>query len=295
MRRSFQHSLNELAFDPVIRQLAANNAWEQIKLLAQQTAISDPFGETAFIAKALARVSDGGNCNPLPFIEHQLWCAWREASWQCGKLQADDVSLEVLNGHWLAETRGYPTLLLTPMTLALSDAVVVIQRLISDRRVMIYGEGIDAIENGNTVPQDWIAGEGLAAVQRIRHTLDAKGVFCTYPDFVYEGHAARQIRLFGQPRPLSSGFISLAARTDTMLLPLVLLRQGDRLVAHFEEPTRVVLDEAASSSPLRLKAMEEIASVIGSHLENLIRLAQHQWLLLPTLTFESPQMAARNG
>jgi hypothetical protein len=41
--------------------------------------------------------------------------------------------------------------------------------------------------------------------------------------------------------------------------------------------------------------MEEIAPVIGSHLEKLIRLAQHQWLLLPTLTFESPQMAARNG
>jgi hypothetical protein len=295
MRRSFQHSLNELAFDPVVRRLAAGSSWGQIQTLAHEIAASDPFGEARFIARALAHVSDGRNCDPLPFIEHQLWCAWREARWQCKTLRSGEVRLEVVNGHWLAETQGHPTLFLTPMTLALSDAVLAIQRLVGGRPVILYGEGIDAIESGNPVPRDWIAGEGRSAVRRIRRTLDTKGVFCTYPDFVYEGHAACQTRLFNLPRPMSSGFVSIAAQTDTMLLPCVLLRQGDALVAHFEEPTHVVFEDAELSKSSRLAAMEEIAPAIAGHLESLIRLAPHQWLLLPTLTFDSPQMAAARG
>jgi hypothetical protein len=72
-----------------------------------------------------------------------------------------------------------------------------------------------------------------------------------------------------------------------MLLPLICLRAGDELVVHCEEP---LLVEAAPER--RHAARAAVAGAVGELLEGLIAIAPEQWRLLPSLTFEAPQMAA---
>lgn len=124
--------------------------------------------------------------------------------------------------------------------------------------------------------------------------LDGGGILCTYPDFVYETRAAETIRLFGWDRPVSSGFISLASRNGTMLRPLVCRHKDDAVLVHIDEPVRVE-NQGLSGPPDRTRARTAIGQAVGELLEGLIRRAPEQWLLLPTLTFESPEMASASS
>ncbi|RCX31152.1 hypothetical protein [Thioalbus denitrificans] len=289
-QRSLHDTLNEIAFDPLLRTLAADLPFERLGALAGYLAGADPYGEADFVRRALSRVGATDGAGVERFFEHQLWCAWREARWQSGAMAAEPGRFRVAGREWLDETAGAPTIIVAPMTVTLSDAVMCIRRLLRERPFTIYGEGIEAIDGGG-LPEDRIAGGGLKAVRAIRATLGRNGVLCTYPDFVYRGHPAQPASLFGAPRPISSGFLSLGAASGTMLLPCVLLREREGIVARLEEPIRIELDGRGPEA--RRAALPEIAQVVAELLESLIRRAPEQWLLLPTLTFESPQMAAR--
>lgn len=169
------------------------------------------------------------------------------------------------------------------------DAIA--QLNVAGRPCVVFGEDLDAASNVPSDRLEIVSGMSGATVRRILEVLDEGGILCTYPDFVYERRAAETIRLFGMDRPVSSGFISLASRNGTMLLPLVCNREYDAVVVHIDEPVRVE-NQGPTEAPGRTRARAVIGQVVGELLEGLIRRAPEQWLLLPTLTFESPEMAS---
>lgn len=282
-----------LAFEPATSALFARSPWQTVSEVAQYLAETNPYNENSFLARALKQAFPNQHYSVQDYIEHQLWCAWREAQWQHHRLDFNCTRLNVINAHYYEETFGSPTLVVSPMTTTLSDALLLIRHLHQDRPVILYGEDIASIEHANAVNPDWIAGDGLQALRRIQKTLAANGILCTYPDFVYTGHASCLMPFFKGQRPLSSGFASLASKrhsdANTMLLPCVLLHQEpDQITVHFEEPTEVSY-QADCPKSYRQSAISEL---IGGMLEDLIQLAGPQWLLLPTLTYATPQMVA---
>jgi hypothetical protein len=298
MAYTFQQSVFNLAFDPIASAVFSQVKWDEIELMVQRIANTDPYREGKRLQAALNRAFPSSGYTTADFIQHQLWCSWREAQWQNGCLTAETVSFHIENKHFCDETNGYPVLLLTPMTVTLSDSVFLIQQLAAsyvERAVILYGEGIDAIRGHNPVHEKWIAGDGLQALKRIKKTLSQGGILCTYPDFVYAGHRSFLIpQFFGRQRPVASGFISLAckqhiAEKNTMLLPCMVKREENELVMVFEEPIEIDLLNAHAFSKEQQKAA--VAELIGETLEGLIQQVGYQWCLLPTLTYEAPQMA----
>ena len=189
----------------------------------------------------------------------------------------------------MAETEGHPTALLTPMTVAMSDAAAVFGHYLGSRPGIVYGEGIglgDLPANTTRLP---ISEEGRIGIKQIRDTLSKNGVFCTYPDFVYGGHATLPVHLFGTLRPISAGYVALLAAGGTVVLPAILLRDGESLALRCQEPFCVPLCQDPN---LRAVFRQQLAECCPSHLEELIRIDPPQWLLLNTLTFEAPQMGS---
>lgn len=291
--KSFQSALHALSFDPMLARIFATTPWTDARGLIDWVAGSDPYGEIRHIRRALQLAS--ASADARRFIEHQVWCAWRQAAWTSGLAEPLEISIE--GEEWLRETEGFPTLLVAPMTLATADAMSAIARVNrTDRPCIVFGEDMNISSNAladgglEVLSGESVSGMARATVRRILEVLDQGGVLCTYPDFVYEGRSAEFMPLFGIHRPVSSGFLSLAARNGAMLLPLVCLHRGEALVIHIEEPLQV-----RDERPHRLldgAARTRVAHAVGEMLEGLIRLAPEQWLLLPTLTFESPEMAA---
>jgi hypothetical protein len=161
------------------------------------------------------------------------------------------------------------------------------------RAVILYGEGVEA---GDVMfaSEEAIAGSGQRAARRIAEVLAAGGVLCTYPDFAYAGHNSTKVRLLGRAYPISSGFVSAAARPHTTLLPCLIRREPHALVCRFYQS--VLLDdenEAAAGDGLAARRWRYAATgaLVARILEGLIERAGAQWLLLPTLTHEAPQMA----
>jgi hypothetical protein len=154
-----------------------------------------------------------------------------------------------------------------------------------DRRCIVFGEFFTA---GPGAPDDFeiVSDMSLLTVRRILTVLDEGGVLCTYPDFVYAERAATGMPLFGMRRPVSAGFLSLAARDGTMLVPVVCLREADSIHVLIEEPV-----EVCAKGVERELARAVVAEAVGVLLDRLICLAPEQWLLLPTLTFDAPQVA----
>lgn len=280
---TFQRALNALSFDPLIARVFASLPESSIAKLSDWYAANDPYQESAATARALDVV--GADRSVVSHVRHQLWCAWREAGWKSAS--AAPLTLRVIGQEWLRETENHPTLLVCPMTLGLSDSLHAIASLSRGRRCAVFGESVEDTEATHGL--EIITGETPAAARRIRAILDANGVLCTYVDFVYSGHVAETIRLFGAPRPVSSGFLSLAARNNTMLLPILCVREGEGIVVHISEPSLIRIESREPS--LRDAARDEVVHTIGCALEDLLRVAAEQWLLLPTLTFESPQMS----
>jgi hypothetical protein len=292
MRYTSQQAGFQLAFEPVISHLFAQSSWDTVSQLALYVSENNPYGENSFLKKALNAAFPNRVYVEEDFIRHQLWCNWREAQWQNRRLNLNSTKLKVVNAHYCEETEGHPTLLVSPMTTAVSDALLLLKHLHNDRPVILYGQDIESIQLSNDIDPSWIAGDGLQALKRIQNTLSANGVLCTYPDFVYSGHASCPMPFMGTYRALASGYASLASKrhneANTMLLPCVLLHENeDEIVVHFEEPIEID-DQGDIPKSYRQTA---IVGLIGSILEDLIQLAGPQWLLLPTLTYSSPQMA----
>lgn len=285
--KSLQATLHELSFDPVLAPLLASSSGTRVGELAATVARSDPYREGPALARALELA--GGTSDLLgAHLAHRLWCAWRQAQWTCGS--APPLEVAAIDGEWLRETVGHPTVLVTPMTLAAPDALHAISTLAPPKRpVVVFGEEMDELEGGLAGSPDVVTGEAREVVPRISEALERRGFFCTYADFVYGGRGAQPVELFRTRRPVSSGFLKLAAQDETMLLPLVALHREGAISVHFEEPLQISLSEELAADPREARRL--VAPVVARALEALIARAPEQWLLLPTLTFESPEMS----
>jgi hypothetical protein len=281
--RTFQRTANALAFEPLLARLLAQTPWADVARIAEWLSADDPYRESDAVGNALTALGIGGSVHA--HVEHQLWCAWREAAWT--SRLAEPLAIRVTGEPWLAETAGYPTILITPMTLSVSDSLHAIASLRGGRSCVVFGEAVG--HSSQTHGLEIVTGDTPAAARRIRAVLEDGGSLCTYVDFVYDGHAAETLELFGIRRPVSAGFVSLAARNNTMLLPVLCLRESNEMTVQIDEPYLIKLE---SREPLvRAAARDEVTRVVGTTLERQLRVAREQWLLLPTLTFESPQMA----
>lgn len=289
MRNGFQEAKLQMLSDALgKRTLAALDA-PAISAVAHAIATDDCYRERQFLARAL-RLTGAAETDVYAVIEHQLWCAWRQARWATGRISAEELasSLKVEGGEWLAETDGKPTILIAPMTLCTWDAVEAVLHIArhgcAPREIIFYGE-----EMGGRRAQ-FVSGEDLSVLRRIARVLANGGMFCTYADFVYRGHAVLPVRMFGEARSMSAGFAHLLAQPDVYLLPCLLSRHGERIKAEISEP--VVLENASESDGSSFQTLA--AQVVADILVELIRRAPEQWLLLPTLSFEAPEMAPRS-
>lgn len=280
-----QRTLQALTFERSLSRLFATLPWEGVvEPWVRWIDSADPYHEKAAIVRAIDVA--GIAASPSDYVHHSVWCAWREARWQA--TQPSPLPLVVEGERWLEETRGHATLFLSPMTLAMHDALGAVEKLLQGRPVAVFGEDLGQDQRAK-LNSFTVVTSGADAKARLREILDRDGVVCTYADFVYTGRRAEPIALFGIDRPISSGFVDLASLPGVMLLPVVLLHDDGCVVVEMEEAYLIPSDGAAGESRQALK------SIIQETLERLVRRAGAQWLLLPSLTFESPQMAARDA
>ncbi|MBH5338471.1 hypothetical protein IHE55_28255 [Streptomyces pactum] len=274
-------ALRLLSYDPLASRVFCRRTPAGLRSLADWVCERDPYGELPRLRAAL-RLVEPHDDDPRAHIGHQLWCAWRQACWTAGV--ARPLPAVVASGRqWLDETRGHPTVLVAPMTMTTADALHTVSAVFADRRVVALGEG--------TVPRYGarlsVVNGDVGSIRQVLRHLAAGGVLGTYADFVYAGRDARPTTLFGRTRPVSAGFVAVASRPGTMLLPTVMRRTDDeRIAMEFDEPllVRGLPREARA-------ARESMLGLIAEILEGLIRRNPRQWLLLPTLSFDSPQLA----
>jgi hypothetical protein len=301
IRKDLTTSLRLFESDVVAAHILANMRETDLNETARAIHRADPYGERPRLILALSQMGLEDDESEA-FVSHQLWCAWRQAQWVSGRLAAESRQpTELRNRHHLEETTGHPTILITPMTASLADANAALgaleKALPPGRPMLAYGEGLDA-EDFTDIEQERVAGMGHAAARRIAACLGAGGVFCTYADFVYADHRGVPVTLFHQPRMISSSLAGLAGREGTMLLPCLMQRESESVVAVFGEPVMIAHEpdieaETGASRPAWLRMAA--ADVIAGLLESLILKARHQWLLLPTLSFDTPQMDQQSG
>ncbi|MGW1957583.1 hypothetical protein ACWCPI_33330 [Streptomyces sp. NPDC001920] len=274
-------ALHQLSYDPCASRVFCRRPPQEIRCLADWVCERDPYGELPSLRAAL-RLVDPGSDDPRDHIGHQFWCAWRQASWTTGT--ARPLPATVTSGrHWLEETSGHPTVMVTPMTMTTADALHTFAAVFADRPVVAFGEG--------AVPRYGarlsVANGDAGSIRDILGHLAAGGVLGTYADFVYAGRSVQLTTLFGRPRPLSSGFVAAACRPGTMLLPASMRSLGgEQIAVEFDEPLLVQGKPREARS-----ARESMRQLIAHLLEGLIRRNPQQWLLLPTLTFDCPQLA----
>ncbi|MFH9575246.1 hypothetical protein [Streptomyces sp. NPDC017230] len=274
-------ALHQLSYDPCASRVFCGRPPAELRRLADWVCDRDPYGELPSLRAAL-RLVDPGNDDPRAHIGHQLWCAWRQASWTAGA--ARPLPAVVTSGrHWLDETRGRPTVLVTPMTMTTADALHTFAAVFADRPVVAFGEGAVRRYGAGL----YVANGDAGSIRDILGHLAAGGVLGTYADFVYDSRGAEPTTLFGRPRPLSSGFVAAASRPGTMLLPASMRPLGgERIAVDFDEPLLV------QGTPRQTRvAREGMRRLIARLVEGLIRRNPQQWLLLPTLTFDCPQLA----
>ena len=244
----------------------------ELSELAGRIVANDAYGENSHMQTALSIVGlEPGLL--VDHVEHQLWCTWRAARNCTGaraemETRADPDTVEAL-------ASPVPTVLLAVMTLPVDDSIQTLRRVLGTRPMKLYGEGVQAIPG---IPAEWILPQGAAAIRRILSLFAANGTLATYCDFVYQGHRSEPIEPFGRVRPVSSAFIGPISRPGVRVLPIVLRRcQG----------AAVVITRPALFPHDRNHALQ----VVQSEFEQLVRIAGHQWLLMPTLTFSNPQLA----
>jgi hypothetical protein len=294
LNKSLYTSLRFCLADPVAELMLSGITGNQLRRISTKLAQTDPYGDHSFLARSLEKVSGKAGSVTLA-IEHQIWCMVREAQWATGRLTSKALQrrLVVEGEQWIKETEGFPTLIASPMTLGTLDAVNISvclrNRFGRKRPFLFYGEGMDALTRTFPILEGLFAGSGADATKRILRLLHENGVFATYPDFVYSGHAAIAVSLFGVERPMSAAFVALASRPGTMLLPCLQFRHHGDIRIRFFEPANIEFDGIVHSREERTAIAQSVGNVLAGILEDLIRTAPEQWLLLPTLTCESPQ------
>lgn len=278
----FQTALVSLRQDWLSRQLllASGGKFEQI---ADRMARDDPFGEVTVLRECLKLAApDLPDSGVKEWYAHSLWCSYRELLWQ-GSPSSLDCDVDAVSRQAIAETAGCPTILCGPMTMAQSDVLDILRRQFPDRAMVAYGEGISELE---AIPA---AGEGMTAVRNIHRVLAMDGVLVTYADFSYSNHQSVPARLFGTLRSFASGLLSFAMRPKTCVLPIAAYAD------HRSNRAKLVAEEPFAFAPASgtdlAEARAVAAQTIATTLERLIRPCPQQWLLLPTLCFESPQSA----
>lgn len=275
MPSSLEGSLSALLHDPLGRGLLAGL---DVEAAAAVLSDDDLYGDRQRLAQAAALAG----ADVTEWYRHRLWCAQRDALAE----RAKPLEIAVHGTEYLAETAGWATILVSPMTVRLADALSVIRVIAEGRRVIVYGHEVFAEDIADTAIE--VADPHRQTRAHIISVLDAGGLYCTYGDFAYADLPVRMVRMFGQPRPMSAGWVRLAARDGTMLLPTLCRRTADnRLDVDISEPIRIESGPTPSLSDL-----EGLAAILAELLEEQIRLAPAQWLLLPTLSFESPEMAS---
>jgi hypothetical protein len=288
MKGSFQESKARLLADPLAKRILASVCESELPKIACRIAEENPYKDFAFLRDALM-LAGAASINICRVLEHHLWCVWREAQWATGQLTPDELDsvIDIQGAEWLEETRGKPTILVAPMTLCTSDTLncitLLANRIFGSRPLIFYGENMDEFSI------QLASADGLDALRQILRVLSAGGVFCTYADFVYRGHSSVPVRMFSRERPMSAGFVYLATRPSVHLLPCSLTRHEGRIKATLMQS--FLLQSDANHDTGQSFFAQVAAQVVASTLEGLIQCAPEQWLLLPTLTFDSPEMA----
>lgn len=220
---------------------------------------------------------------------HQLASYRREAQWRLGQLSTHTIArkLDIVNQYWLQEVNGAPTVLVAPFQTYTSDAIAIAKIAFGERSIVFYGEEFYTLPLNKDVT---FVGPGLSGIRTIHNVLRKnQGVFCTYPDFVYEGHATLNCLFFGTLRPFSLGFLQIAARSGYVLLPACTQIYNDEYRFILGEPMQLprvpdrLLRESAN--------LDRMLQWVAASLEASIAMSPEQWLLLLTLTAPSPQFA----
>ncbi|MEA2204609.1 MAG: hypothetical protein QOE77_1385 [Blastocatellia bacterium] len=273
---------------------------QQLRSLAQVVVAEDLLHyATAIRASAhLLAVDEDMEAFVTTHVEHLLWVEHRKAVWRSGRItspQSVGCNLRVEGREHLDATAGFPTVLLTPMTLAFEDALWMTHSLGDGRAVALYGEDIiddttfaevAAVLNLANVR---LVGATPASAREVLRVLRRGGCFLTYPDFVYRGHKVQHARFFGMRYPFSSSFIALCASGGNMLLPCYLRREDNDLTIHFEPPVQLPSrDEGAVD---RRWTMHLVGATVARLLEEMILCNPAQWLLLLTLVAKADQRA----
>lgn len=290
---SLQESLTHLTGDPVGLSVLSRLSEKSLLDLAEVWYREDLYRCGTIARNGLAAVlgHDPTEEQAVKSIEHALWCSWRGALWNTGRLRPG-AALRSENQRRADDTEGAPTVVISPMMLCTQDSLAVILKCFGKRPVVLYGEGMATKRHSllKTPGHVHVVGDGSRhSVSLILRTLMDGGVFCTYPDFVFEGHAALDGHLFGRPRPYSKAFISLCSRENVHLLPVLARREGGGLVASFEEPVVFEFDSRPDVKPLLERL---VLYAVQSLLEDLINRKPEQWLLLGTLSAEACRTAS---
>ena len=281
MRGGLSASLLSVLADDILRERLAALQEGDLPDLAGRLVARDAYGNNAQLRGALALMGARSPDVMERHVEHVLWCGWREARSRRG--DALEIESHVVDRVHFESVGNRPTVLLAPMTLCLPDAARLLADLAGGRPLIIYGEGLT--DGSASRASGRFAPEGLAGLAEIVQVLDEGGIFATYADFVYGTHRQETMTLFGVPRPVSSAFIGLLGRPDTVVLPLSCVRGDDEVRVHLQPPWPV-----GPGVPRADRVAE-----VSARLEDAIRVAPHQWLLASTLTFDSPQALQPEG
>ncbi|ATD68151.1 hypothetical protein CNR27_12510 [Luteimonas chenhongjianii] len=183
-----------------------------IEEAAQALADDAHYPENSVVRAALSLVNDAGPAALADVYRHQLTYVAREARWRLGSI-ASEHAIDVLGSQWLDEVRDRPVLTVMPMQMCTSDAINVVSKCFPGRQIIFFGEGVDASHYPWMTPTPLFASQGMQGVKQIMDVLVGGGVFCTYPDFVYQGRGALPYAMFGRPRSMASAMLSIAIKT----------------------------------------------------------------------------------
>src|SRR5206468_931109 len=116
-------------------------------------------------------------------------------------LRAAALQVRVVGREFVEQTHGRPTVIVAPMTVAMPDALLGIRAALGARPCVVFGQDV---EPGDLPAADRVRvapGGGPSAARHILSAVRSGAVYCTYADFVYQGHRTVTVELFGRPRP----------------------------------------------------------------------------------------------
>jgi hypothetical protein len=291
----FQRVVAELVEHSIGRSFLASASPGQLKAVASDIVSGDLFQFPSVIRAAARLLPIKVDLDDFTHehVEHLLWIQHRRAYWRArqnfGKESAG-CPIDVKGLENAEMTDGFPTIVISPMTVAYEDALWTMCMISGKRNVAIYGQGLFRdLFFEQTVSAFSAAHIHLVSGPReILETLERNGIFLTYADFVYDGHPVQRTSFWGRPWPFSSAFIGLCARDGTMLLPASFVHDADGITLSFREPVQISLPEETTD---RRWSRSLVAATVARLVEETILENPVQWQLLVTLVAECQQRA----